>query len=327
MKLAFSIALAGMFLLASSAWAEPKFSESFLDAPGPIGPLKGTLLLPPTKPTAVVLIIPGSGPTDRDGNSPMGLKASTYRLLAESLASRGVATLRIDKRGMFGSSAAVKDGNAVTIPDYVDDVGAWVRVLRQESHVSCIWILGHSEGGLVALASATRVGGECGLILVATPGQPMGEVLRTQLQANPANAPLLGQALPAIAALEHGRRIEVKDMHPALQGLFNPAIQGFLISDFSYDPGHLIAQITKPVLLIQGQSDLQVGAKDAQLLKQADPSAKLVLLPSVNHVLKTVAADDPRANMATYADPSLPVAPSVVDAIADFLLRNGLATE
>src|SRR5579872_958445 len=92
--------------------------ESFVEAPGPLGPLKGTMLLPGADktpldktPFAMALIIPGSGPTDRDGNSPLGVKGSTYRLLAEGLAAHGIGTVRIDKRGMFASTAAVADGN------------------------------------------------------------------------------------------------------------------------------------------------------------------------------------------------------------------------
>lgn len=132
-------------------------------------PLKGTLLTPHSKPTAVILIVPGSGPTDRDGNNPLGVNASSYRLLAEGLASKGFATLRIDKRGMFASAMAVEDANAVTIDDYVDDVRAWVKVLRREIQTPCIWVLGHSEGGIVALASAQEEE-VCGVMLIATPG-------------------------------------------------------------------------------------------------------------------------------------------------------------
>jgi alpha-beta hydrolase superfamily lysophospholipase len=320
-KLAACIAVAGACLATGPAAAQMTSTETVLDAAGPDGPLKGTLLSP-AKPTAAVLIVPGSGPTDRDGNSPLGVKASTYRLLAEGLAARGVATLRIDKRGLFASAAAAKDANAVTIADYVDDVRAWSGVLAGRTHAPCVWILGHSEGGLVALASANAVPNVCGLVLVATPGRRMGDVLRDQLKANPANAPILGQALPAIDALEQGHRVDTKDMHPALQGLFNPAVQGFLISAFSYDPARLVAGVGKPVLLVQGARDLQVGERDAQLLKQADPRAELVVLPDANHVLKAVASDDPRANVATYADPGLPLAPGVVDAISGFLSRN-----
>lgn len=322
MKFAAIIALSSAGLFVCSASAQGAFLETFLEAPSPAGPLKGTLLAPRSNTTAVLLIVPGSGPTDRDGNSPLGVKASTYRLLAEGLASRGVATLRFDKRGMFASAAAARDANAVTIGDYGDDLQSWVSVLRNETHMPCVWVLGHSEGGLVALASAKNLRSACGLILVATPGRPMGEVLRGQLLANPANTALLGQALPAVDALEQGRRVDTKDMHPALQKLFNPAVQGFLISAFSYDPSLLISGISKPLLVIQGQRDLQVGEADAQALKEAEPSATLVLLPGVNHVLKFVTSDDQRVNIASYADPGLPLAAGVVDSISEFLTKN-----
>ena len=318
MKFLKSVVL-GAGLLACSVSAEPAVSESFLESAGPTGPLKGSLLAPGSKPVAVVLIVPGSGPTDRDGNSPAGIKASTYRLLAEGLASRGVTTLRIDKRGMFASAAATPDANAVTIADYVEDVRSWVSVLRNETHTPCVWLLGHSEGGLVAMVAARDQAGVCGLILVAAAGRPMGEVLREQLKANPANGPLLDPAMSAIDALEQGRRVDTETMHPALQGLFEPAVQGFLISAYSYDPRRLVAGISKPVLVLQGQRDIQVGEADARLIQQAEPRAKLVLLPNVNHVLKSVTSHDLRANLATYADPGLPLASGVVDAIAAFL--------
>ena len=92
-------------------------TETAVEAPGPSGPLKGTMLSPSTGRGAVVLIIPGSGPTDRDGNSAGGVLAAPYRLLAEALAARGVTTVRIDKRGLAGSAGATPDGTAVTIDD------------------------------------------------------------------------------------------------------------------------------------------------------------------------------------------------------------------
>ena len=266
-----------------------------------------------------LLIIPGSGPTDRDGNNPLGVKAATYRLLAKGLAERGVGTVRIDKRGMFASSAAVADANAVTIDDYVADVGAWIDVIRKETGVSCVWLLGHSEGGLVALAAARKLADICGLVLVSTAGRPLGEVLRTQLRANPANAPILAQAMAAIGSLKAGKRVDVAGMHPALMPLFAPQVQGFLINVFSYDPAKLVAAVSKPMLILQGRRDMQVGVADAERLKEASPKAELALLPDTNHVLKTVASDDPRANAATYADPALPLAPGVVETVASFI--------
>ncbi|HLK23175.1 MAG TPA: alpha/beta fold hydrolase, partial [Caulobacteraceae bacterium] len=153
------------------------------------------------------MIVPGSGPTDRDGDSPLGLKAAPYRLLAEALAAEGIASARIDKRGTFASMPAVRDGNDVTIADYASDVHSWIRSLRAKTGVRCVWVLGHSEGALVAEVAAEDADGICGIILVAGMGRKLADVLRAQLQANPANAPLMAQALPAIAKLEAGQRV------------------------------------------------------------------------------------------------------------------------
>jgi pimeloyl-ACP methyl ester carboxylesterase len=314
---------ATLVLAAALAAANAAPVQSYVEAPGPMGPLKGTMLAPASGRAPMILVIPGSGPTDRDGNNPFGLKAASYKLLAEDLAARGIGTVRIDKRGMFASSMAVADANAVTIDDYVTDVGAWIASIRKQTGVPCVWVLGHSEGGLVALAAAQKVPDICGLVLISAAGRPLGEVLRMQLRANPANAPVLDQAMSAIDNLEAGKRFDVTGMNPALLSLFAPQIQGFLISVFSYDPARLISTITKPMLILQGERDLQVSVADAERLKQAAPQAKLVLLPNTNHVLKTVTTDDRRANSATYADPSLPLAPGVVDAVANFVAPAG----
>jgi alpha-beta hydrolase superfamily lysophospholipase len=303
--------------LAAAAAPAPAASEE-ITAPGPQGALAGTLIAPAAgKP--VVLIVPGSGPTDRDGNNPMGVTAAPYRLLAEALATHGIGSLRIDKRGMFGSKAAIADANAVTIAAYGDDVAAWVEAARAKTGRRCVWLLGHSEGGLIALAAAGRVPHLCGVIVVAGPGMKMGDIIRAQLKANPANAPVLPDALGAIDALEKGERVDVKGFHPALQRLFNPAVQGFLIDMMAYDPAALAAKVTLPMLIVQGGKDLQVPRANGDALHAAQPAADYVVVPAMNHVLKDIAEDTPQANMAAYADPSLPISAELVDAVAGFV--------
>jgi alpha-beta hydrolase superfamily lysophospholipase len=306
-------------LLMSPALAEAAPVESFVEAPGPLGPLKGTMLVPEGKGAPVVLILPGSGPTDRDGNSPLGIKASTYRLLAEGLAGHGIASVRIDKRGLGGSAGAVADGNSVTMQDYATDTKAWVQAIRAKTGASCVWLLGHSEGGTIALDAVQPISDVCGLLLVSAPGRRFGEVLRAQLHASPAPVAVLDQVDHAIDALETGKAIGNSAMDPALRRLFDPRVQGYLISAMKLDPAKLAAAYKGPMLILQGERDLQVPAADAQALKYAQPAATLVMLRDTNHVLKTVTSDARDANIATYADPSLPLAPGVVDAIAGFV--------
>lgn len=278
------------------------------------GTLAGTLTRPAGKTRATILIIPGSGPTDRDGNNRLGVAAAPYRMLADALAGQGVASVRIDKRGMFGSKAA-GDPHAATIAIYAADVGNWVSAARQATGVKCVWLAGHSEGGLVALASAHSPG-VCGLVLLAAPGRPLDLIIREQIAANPANAPIARQADGALTALKSGKHVDVSAMPPALAGgLFNPKVQDFLIDAFRYDPVELAKRATVPMLIIQGEHDIQVARADADRLAVAQPKAKLVVVPGMNHVLK-VAPAARTLNVATYADPSLPLAPGLVEAIA-----------
>lgn len=303
---------------AAGAGAPP--AESEIKAEVPSGPLAGTLHMPTIgEASAVVVIIPGSGPTNRDGNSPLGIAASTYRMLAEALGAQGVASVRVDKRGMFGSVGQFGDANAVKMADYAGDALAWAKRAAEASGKPCAWIAGHSEGGLTALIAAQQDDpAVCGFVLISSLGRRTADVLRDQLMSNPANWGVLPDALSAIAKLEKGEHVDVSKFHPALQRLFAPVIQDFLIDQMSYDPAELIAKVGKPVLILQGDNDIQIKEIDAQRLADAQPAAKLVILPNVNHVLKVVAKGDIAANFASYADPNLPLAPGIAEAIVDF---------
>ena len=313
--------VSALLLAAALATAAPVANSSHerpLTAPGPLAPLSGTLL-DAGKRAPVVVIIPGSGPTDRDGNNPLGVTAASYRLLAEALARRGITSVRIDKRGMFGSKAAVANANNVTIADYAADAHAWARAARTATGAKCVWLLGHSEGSLVALAAGQDRRDLCGVISVSGVGRRFGTVIREQLTSNPANAPILAPALAALSSLEQGQRVDAKTLPTPLQSLFNNAVQPYLINLMAQDPARLATALKLPLLIVQGERDLQVKVADARALAAAQPRARLVLVPGVNHVLKAVATDDPAANFATYADPSLPVSPAVVEAIVTFV--------
>lgn len=309
-------------LSAGAAFAQQSPPEVAIEAPGPQGPLAGTMIEAAAG-APVVLIIPGSGPTDRNGDNPLGFRGGVYRQLAVGLAARGIASVRVDKRGMFGSHGAVADANDVTIADYAGDVHSWIAAIRKRTSAPCVWVLGHSEGGLVALVAAQSAPDICGLLLVAAMGRPLADVMRQQLKANPANAPVLGQALAAIDSLEAGKTFDPAGLHPAVAPMFATKVQGYLIDFFRYDPAKLAAAYKGPMLVLQGNRDLQVTLEDASILKNAHLSAKLVIVPGVNHVLKPVAGDTMAANFATYGDANLAIDPAVVDGVATAVLVAG----
>ncbi len=285
--------------------------------PSEPAPLHGTLLTPEGGTRAAALIIAGSGPTDRNGNSPLGVSAASYRLLAEGLAAHGIATVRTDKRGVAASTAAATSEAELRFTTYADDARAWAAETARLTSRPCAWLVGHSEGAQVALAAVA--GGDdavCGLVLLSGAGRPIGVVLREQLAGVP--EPLLGQALAILSELETGR--PVTDIPAPLAALFRPSVQPYMISWLPLDPAEMVAVYDGPVMIGQGTTDIQVSTTDAHALAAARPDARLVIWEGVNHLLKLAPADR-AANIATYSNPALPLAPGVVEDVAGFILE------
>ncbi|EHH66924.1 putative hydrolase [Gluconobacter morbifer G707] len=296
--------------------------EQALTAPGPQGPLGG-LFLSAGKNAPVVLLVPGSGPTDRDGNSALGFHPATLRLIAEGLAVHGISSLRIDKRGLFSSARAIPDANAVTISDYVSDVQTWMTVIHDRTGVTCIWLAGHSEGGLIALAAARMAHPLCGLILLSTPGRRIDTILHDQIAANPANVLLMSRIEGILAAIRQGRPVDDRTLPSALKSLFRSQVQNFLIDEDRYDPAVLLAAYRGPVLILQGGLDRQVSPTDDFFrLRNAAPGGSAILLPAATHVLKDATDKSREAGWKTYLQSGLPLDPGVVTNIAEFVLAH-----
>ncbi|MDO9077732.1 MAG: alpha/beta hydrolase [Brevundimonas sp.] len=303
-------------ILAAALLADPISTEVVMTrAPAA---LHATLLTPEGPTRAAALIIAGSGPTDRDGNSPLGVSSSSYRLLAEGLAEQGIASLRADKRGIGASAYPGMAEADLLFTDYSNDAGAWAAETARLTGQPCAWLIGHSEGALVALAAvANGDDAVCGLVLLAGAGRPIGAVLREQLANAP--EPLRSQAVAILAELEAGR--PVTDVPPQLAALFRPSVQPYMISWLPLDPAALVAAYPGPVMIGQGTADIQVGLTDAEALAAARPGARLAIWEGVSHLLKLAPADR-AANIATYSDPTLPLAPGVVEDVAGFILER-----
>lgn len=175
---------------------------------------------------------------------------------------------------------------------------------------------------MIALVAAQKPAGLCGLILVAAPGRKLGDIIREQLRANPANAPLLPDAMRALEALEVGQKVDSSKFPAPLQGLFSEKAQPFLMDLLRQDPPALAVSTSLSMLIVQGGRDIQVTLADAQALAASQPKVRLKVIPRMNHLFKDVASDDRAANLATYGDPSLSVDSDLVDAIVQFVGRT-----
>ena len=175
-------------------------------------------------------------------------------------------------------------------------------------------MLGHSEGALILSVAAQKLPAD-GYISIAGPGSPAGKVILDQLRLQ-APPDLMKQIEGIVDSLNRGQAVQ--NTPPQLAALFRDSVQPYLISWFKYDPAAEIAKLKMPVLILQGDTDVQVHVADAKLLAAAQPAAKLVIVNGMNHVFKLVDADQAK-QVASYSDPTLPVAPKLVAEIAAFV--------
>jgi alpha-beta hydrolase superfamily lysophospholipase len=302
------IALAALGLAA--IWARASAEEAVIR----IGAIDAVLTTPSgVEKPPVALLIAGSGSTDHDGNGPQ-IKPATLKKLAEQLAARQIATLRYDKRGAGGWKPEFGRPEDFRFKDYVDDAVALVDHLRGGGKFSRIILVGHSEGGLVAILTARRVPIDR-LVLLTTAARRQGDLLKAQLEKTVAPdrfAPIA----KAIDAIMSGQIID-----PTPPGLsIPPSMQPGIASAFLEDPIDPLKQIIQPVLIIGGGRDRQLARLDLVALAAAAPAAKTLWLPDMNHVLVDVA--DEADDAAAYNQPERPLDPDMIEAVAAFIRGN-----
>ncbi|MEN8192817.1 MAG: alpha/beta fold hydrolase [Bacteroidota bacterium] len=281
------------------------------------GKIYGTLELPDSKsPYTVALIISGSGPTDRDGNSNMGLKTNSYKMISETLASNGIASIRYDKRGIGKSNKAGLRENDLRFENYIDDAKDWIELLTQDSRFTEVIIIGHSEGSLIGMI-ASQQRNVSKFISLAGAGQSADKVIREQLKSKPPI--VLEQANPILEKLVRGET--VNDVPQMLNSLFRSSIQPYLISWFKYNPQKEIAKLKQPVLIIHGTTDIQVSIEEAERLVKANPKVEVKIINGMNHVLKD-SEENYSENLATYSNPNLPLNKELCDLMIGFIQRD-----
>ncbi len=279
------------------------------------GELFGSLLLPQSaKPVPVVLIIAGSGPTDRNGNSAEGARNDSLKRLAWVLARHNIASVRYDKRGVAASLKATPDERNLTLDAYVADAVAWGKSLKADPRFGPLIVLGHSEGALVAALAAPELD-PAGVISLSGSARPVDQVIRQQLADHLPPALLLrsNQILDRLKAGQFDA-----DVPDPLQGIFRPSVQPYLISLFRADPAAAFARLNMPALIVQGTTDLQVGVADAEKLKQAKPDAELAVIPGMNHVMRIV-PNDVKQQLSSYNNPQLPLADALGRRLVSFI--------
>jgi len=283
----------------------------------PTGTIFGTLLEPEqtTEPMPVVLILAGSGATDRNCNQLPAVHTNAYRMLAEALQQNGIASVRFDKRGVGASAEVGADESKLRFEHYVEDAALWLDRLSQEGKYSKIIVLGHSEGSLIGMLACLQSDKAAGFISLCGAGRPLDELLRMQMEQQP--RAIKETFLPILDEWKQGRTVD--NVPNELLSLARPGVQPYMISWLKYDPQEEIKKLAIPVLILQGTTDIQVSVTDAEELSKANPNAKKVTIKNMNHVLKTGTTTIRLIQLLNYADPKIPLHEELVPNITDFI--------
>ena len=262
----------------------------------------------------VVLLIQGSGPTDRDGNNSLAGINNSLKYLAEALASKGIASLRYDKRGTGKSHYIGLKEEDLRFEDYINDAVLWCNKLRESPGFSKLIILGHSEGSLVGIVAARKAGADA-FVSIAGPGYPASNIILTQIKEKlPEDT--FRECEKIVNRLNQGKITE--NISSVLFSLFRPSVQPYLISWFRYDPVKEISRLDIPILITQGTTDIQVSVDNSKILSVSNKKAKLVIIEGMNHILKEI-PDNMQQQLLSYSNPGLPVMPELVEQIGRFI--------
>ena len=278
--------------------------------------VKGTLLVhdtPDNIKTPLVILIAGSGPIDRDGNQAMS-KSNSLKFLAEGLLDQGISSFRYDKRLVQIMKSGQIDERKISFDDFITDAQAVVDHFKKDERFRKIVVVGHSQGSLVGMIAAAN--GADGFISLAGAGQEIDDVIVDQLTKQ---AP--GLTENARKSFDDIRVNGVaQNYSPGLASIFRPALQPFLYSWMKYDPAQEIAKLEIPILIVNGDKDLQVSIDEAELLKAAQPNARLEVITNMNHIMKEIAGGD-MDNYKSCNQPDIPVMPDLISLIASFVMQ------
>jgi len=291
---------------------EKNYIETELNIPTNTVTINGTLLLPiSTIKNKLFILIPGSGPTDRDGNN-VAMKNNSLKFLAEDLATNNIATYRYDKSVLSYTKEDRKKIDSITFDTFIDEAKTIINYFKNSKEYSKIIIAGHSQGSLVGMIAAQNNADS--FISLAGAGRTIDEVLIEQIEKQ---APFLKEeTVRVLAELKKGNTVE--EYNPMLHSLFNKSVQPFLISWIKYNPQKEIQKLKIPVLIINGSKDIQVKVLDAELLHKAKENSQLEIIENMNHLFKEIKGDI-NENMNSYTNPDLAVMKELTNVITIFV--------
>lgn len=270
--------------------------------------LPGTLTTPKDS-NKLIIWIHGSGNIDRNGNQAgLNVGANYIAQFREAINKKNIAFYSYDKRTANPKNMPYLMG--IKFDDLVSDAKIVARHFKEKKQFNKIILVGHSQGSLIAMLASEEADK---IVSLSGPGEGVDKTIIKQVSAQ---NPILGLTTKA-----HVKELKetgtIKQVDPNLLALFAPQNQPFLSNWFEYNPAVEITKVKAPLLIINGDQDLQVKEEDANKLKAAKPKAELKIIKNMNHVLKTV--NSLAENQASYASAKFPLSKELIQVVTEFV--------
>lgn len=261
--------------------------------------------------TPLIIWVHGSGPVDRNGNQPaQNVKSNYIKQFRDAINTKDIAFFSFDKRtANKNNHPFLKD---TKVPDFALDAQVVINHFKNSKQFSEIILIGHSQGSLVAMLAAKNIDKYISL-------SGAGETIdKTMIQQISKNNPTLGEAAKQqFDTLRRKGKIEV--INPFLMSVFAKPMQSFWYSWMLLNPVEEIKKLNIPILIINGDKDLQVRIKDAETLHAANSKSKLVIIKNMNHVLKDIQKEED--NLSSYYSSAYPISEKLIETIDSFIKK------
>lgn len=273
--------------------------------------IDGTLTLPENiENPPLVILIQGSGPTDRNGNQMM-MKNDGSKMIAHQMAENGIASYRFDKRIFKMNKFKIKEAD-LRFEDFITDVNSILDYFQADKNFDKIILAGHSEGSLIGMLAAPK--GADAFISLAGPGRSIDKIVVEQLAKQ--SEELSENARQAFDEIV--KTGSTTNYSPYLESIFRPSVQPYIGSWIKFDPALEIAKLEIPILIINGSFDLQVDTTDAEILNAAAPNSELVILENMNHIFREILGEN-LENTKAYNEPNRPLHPGLIPVLVNFI--------
>ncbi|NVJ87930.1 MAG: alpha/beta hydrolase [Flavobacteriaceae bacterium] len=258
----------------------------------------------------LIIWVHGSGNIDRNGNQKPMVNANYIEQFRVEINKKGIAFFSYDKRTSNSANMKIIQKEGIVFNDFVNDVKKVIQHFKKDNRFSEIILIGHSQGSLIAMLAAENVNK---YISLAGAGETIDKTLIRQVsKQSVAYGKIIETHIKELK--ETG---EIKKVNPNLLSLFAKPNQPFMASWMKVNPIEEIKKLSIPVLIINGDKDIQVRVEDANNLHDAKPDATFIIVKNMNHVLKDIEKDED--NIKSYMTPDFKISEELVEVISKFI--------